>query len=224
MRVSITILFIGSCRTSRFLVSWIWRILSLKLTWSHRSCSRFFRRSRTLPELSGRLGRRARQCSPAAAGENLEVGRQVAVRLNNGGRADLDVTLLFLDSGFGILPIFPRDGVSNRVGFDDPEPVFLPLGPLSDDSLGREYILVLALPGLPDRPPVSFAWLAQAALPRNRAVSAASPLHRLLSRAAFAEGGTRGAVSTGSGQTPALHLIGWQTVQKETKEPGNERE
>ena len=167
---------------------------------------------------------RGRQCSPAAAGEHLEVGQQVAVRLKNGGRTDLDVTLLFLDSRFGILPIFPRNGVSNRVGFDDPEPVFLPLGPLSDNSLGREYILVLALPGLPDRPPVSFAWLAQTTLPRSRAVSAGSPLHRLLSQAAFAEGGTRGAVSTGSGQTPALRLISWQTVPKEIREPGSERE
>ena len=139
---------------------------------------------------------RDRQCSPAAAGENLEVGQQVAVRLKNGGRTDLDVTLLFLDSRFGILPVFPRDGVSNRVGFDDPEPIFLPLGPLSDDSLGGEYILVLALPGLPDQPPVSFDWLAQTTLPRSRAVSAGSPLHRLLSRAAFAEGDTRGAFST----------------------------
>ena len=160
---------------------------------------------------------RDRQCSPAAAGENLEVGQQVAVRLKNSGASDLDVTLLFLDSRFGIQPIFPRDGVSNRVGFDDPEPVFLPLGPLSDDSLGREYVLVFALPGLPDRPPVSFAWLAQTTLPRSRAVSAGSPLHRLLSQAAFAEGGTRGAVSSGSGQTPALHLISWQTVPKEMK-------
>ena len=96
----------------------------------------------------------------------LQPGDLIGSRVTNRGRTTLDVTLLFVDSGYGIVSAFPRPGSAvsgeNR---------FLPkqshlVGPVrvNAKTVGLEHMMVIAVKG--EGQPVDFTCLAQPTLER----------------------------------------------------------
>jgi hypothetical protein len=122
----------------------------------------------------------------------------LGIRLRNPNPFAIDVTLLWVDSGYGIKAFFPQNrGEINRI----PANGVLPLLPLKIDSktLGLEHLVAIAVRAGDDQA-VDFSQLAQPTLEkakdmdRTRGGSSGldSPLGKLLQHAMFGQGGTRG--------------------------------
>jgi hypothetical protein len=119
-----------------------------------------------------------------------------AIRLDNAGKAPIDVTALYVDSGYGISCLYPKDGDLNRLRPGDRESFGLTIGA---DTSGSEYLVFIAVKG-GDQQPVDFSFLEQptleAAPAGTRGVqfrrSLDTPLGRLLKKGMFGVGGTRG--------------------------------
>ncbi|MEX1223788.1 MAG: hypothetical protein WEA31_04490, partial [Pirellulales bacterium] len=145
------------------------------------------------------------------SGLELKVHDLVAVKLHNEGREAVDVSLLFVDSSYGITPLFPaiETVVDNRL---------LPgkslvVGPMQveGNSLGLEHLVVIAVKA--EATPIDFGWLAQDAVETTRSTTAASgPLDALLKTALFAQGATRG-MKMKSSSDATLKVISWRTVE-----------
>ena len=120
--------------------------------------------------------------------------------LVNKGRVPIDVTLLYIDSGFGIDCLYPRDGDINRLR---PGESILPRVSLKFNSktAGLEQLLVIAVKAKGQ--PVDFSQLTQPTLERalekagtrgeELSQSLDTPLGKLLKRGMFGAGGARGA-------------------------------
>jgi hypothetical protein len=138
----------------------------------------------------------------------------LSLELFNEGEVPADVTVLFIDSNFGISCLFPQPDtvVDNRI----PEGDSLTVGPMrvEGNSLGWEHLLVIATSGEGD--PLDFSWLAQPSLERARSgeswrPSQQSPLGQLLEHAAFGAGATRG-LRPGEVSEVSFRCISWRTV------------
>jgi Caspase domain len=127
-------------------------------------------------------------------------GDPIVIDLANKGRVPIDVTVLYIDSGFGIDCFYPRDGDINRVG---PGESILPRVSFkfNNKTAGLEQIVVIAVKA--NGQPVDFSQLAQPTL--EQAIEKAktrgddqkqaldTPLGKLLKRGMFGQGNTRGA-------------------------------
>ena len=138
---------------------------------------------------------------------------KVRMTLTNPGRVAVDVTVLYLDSSYGVACLFPdksknednrlRPGEKVPLGFD-----------ASAATTGQENLLVLAVKA--DGPAVDFAGLEQPSLDRFRDVSPAtrgkaSALKGLLQTAAYGDGATRGlARATDDEAGHVMKLVTWQ--------------
>ena len=151
-------------------------------------------------------------------GLRLEEGAVVALRLRNASSHAVDFTVLFVDSGYGIEPVYPspKTVVDNRLG---PGASFT-VGPLAVDSssTGLEHLIVIAVKA--DGQPVDFTWLAQKSLEQARAVGLRrgglandNPLGQLFEQALFGAGQTRG-LKTASARTVAVQAVSWQSVPR----------
>jgi hypothetical protein len=149
-------------------------------------------------------------------GLQLHAGEIVALELTNSGTVQADVTVLFIDSRFGIEVLFPSaDTVAdNRL----PVGESLRVGPMQvqGDSVGFEHLLVIATNG--QGQPLDFGWLAQDSLEQARALTGSgsqasqkSPLGQLLQHAMFREGNERGLKLAATADV-AFRTISWQTV------------
>src|SRR5690606_38573461 len=123
---------------------------------------------------------------------------------------------LFIDSRFGIEPIFPSpDTVAdNRL----PPGESLRVGPMQvqGDSVGFEHLLVVATNG--QGQPLDFSWLAQDSLEQARSLGAAplqasqtTPLGQLLKQSLFNPSAQRG-LKLAATTDVVFRSISWQTV------------
>jgi hypothetical protein len=147
-------------------------------------------------------------------------GEVIRFRVENRGRAAADVTLLFVDSAYGIQSVFPPAGTHayNRLG---PEETFeTEPWEVTATTLGLEHLVLIALRGT--GPTADFGWLAQPTLERADAAVRSggdstrdfdSPLGVLLQRGIFGAGETRG-LSRSDARDVALRVLSWQTVQE----------
>ncbi|HEX7377242.1 MAG TPA: caspase family protein [Pirellulales bacterium] len=132
------------------------------------------------------------------AGPRFQAGDLIGWRITNHGREAVDVTLLYIDSQFAVQAVFPRPravGVNNRLAAG--ESYSVPPVEVTDDTLGQEHLVVIAVPG--EGPQRDFRCLAEPNLAsarvqtRGGANALESPLGKLLEYAAFNEGeATRG--------------------------------
>jgi len=149
-----------------------------------------------------------------AHGRVLNPGDVTAFRLQNLSSTTVDVTLLFIDSGYGIAPIFPEPG-----GFDDNrlgpgKTLVTPRMRVTDETVGVEHLVAIAVRATRQR--VDFSCLAQPTLPTTRAgpdAAMESPLGRLLERAMYGRGKTRGLKKTEL-RTHSVRLLSWLNVPK----------
>lgn len=152
---------------------------------------------------------------PAAAGRVLRSGDTIAFRLANPSDHPIDVTLMFVDSGYGIQAIFPEPGTveDNRL-FPGQERI-TPKVTVTADTVGAEQVVAIAVKASRER--VDFSCLQQEALEQTRGTRALgeSPLGNLLVEAMFGEGGgTRGLKRA---PLPFYNtvVIPWQTLPAE---------
>ena len=116
-------------------------------------------------------------------------GDQVSFELSNHGFSAVDVTLLDIDPQFGVTPVFPQRGESNRL---TPGSVLDIPGTIEvrPQDAGRETMLIIATAAQPDQERQDFSDLAQPPLQADRSArhEAAAGLSGLLWEAAFGSG------------------------------------
>jgi Caspase domain len=146
----------------------------------------------------------------------LKPGDLVGWRVTNRGKTILDVTLLFIDSSYGIDSVFPR---RSQAGSGEnrfvPGQSFL-VGPARVDpkTVGLEHMLMIAVKG--EGQPVDFTCLAQPSLEKAEYAATrgggkpalATPLGRLLKNAVYAQGASRG-INMVEADTQVLRLLSW---------------
>jgi hypothetical protein len=161
-------------------------------------------RAENLKKLAVRLsGNPADDTSPRIKLELLKDGKplaeplllrnkdKVTYRLTNTGRVPVDATVLYIDSAYGIDCFFPKQGESARIA--PGAQVHIPDIEVTDDTLGQEHIVVIAVKANLSEQPQNFAEFAQPALEqaKTRGVGA-SPLGQLLESAMDGKDKTRG--------------------------------
>lgn len=124
-------------------------------------------------------------------------GDRLRIQITNSGKVSVDVTLLYIDSSYGIEPLFPINEI-NRL--NPGEKLSIHPDPFNDLSTGQEFLVLLAVKG--EGEPVDFTCLAQPTLIQAKAIEQkrgvenrrglASPLGRLLRNALYRDGETRG--------------------------------
>jgi hypothetical protein len=156
-------------------------------------------------------------------GRVLKPGDLVGWRVTNRGKTTLDVTLLFIDSGYGIDSVFPRRGsaVSGENRFLPDQSHLIGPARVNPKTVGLEHMMVIAVKG--EGQPVDFTCLAQPTLERAVERSGANPalgtpLGRLLKNAVYAQGASRG-LDVVEANTQVLRLLSWsvQPPQKTQK-------
>jgi Caspase domain len=143
-------------------------------------------------------------------------GDRLEFRLRNPNRFAIDVTLLYIDSGFGIDCLFPERGEINRLGPKEMQPARIRV---DSKTRGLEHMVVLAVRAVGQ--PVDFACLKQPTLERARQDESVrggpqsrlldSPLGKLLQNALYGEGTTRGAARDALDEN-TLMLLSWHIL------------
>ena len=152
----------------------------------------------------------------------LNDGEQVMLEITNSGSEMIDFSVLFIDSRFGITPLFPAPGViaDNRI---EPHQSYS-LGPLQVEStsLGLEHLLVIATKA--EGQPLDFSWLGQESLvaAQNAARGGIGnnqndPLGELLRVALFSKQNVRG-MKMADAEGTCMRSLSWQTTPKENTE------
>ena len=150
-------------------------------------------------------------------GIQLQEGDLVRFRVENGSRFPVDVSLLFVDSGYGIHPIFPRSTRRDYNRLASGETLQTRPFRVTGTTLGLEHLVVIAVMG--EGETVDFCWLGQPTIESARGDVATrgggtrgfdSPLGSLLQQGMYAEGGQRG-LAAEEADDVALRVFSWQT-------------
>jgi hypothetical protein len=157
-----------------------------------------------------------RELTYEPGGPRLVVGEWVAFQMTNKGTVPLDVTLLFIDSSYGIQALYPTvdQEIDNRIqpGQQGHSQRFEVVA----TTLGIEQVVAIGVPGGVG-PRTSFAMLAQPSLDALKTRSGTrSPLMDLLERSMYG-GQTRsgsGSLRIGGGLRHVVRMISWQTVAR----------
>jgi hypothetical protein len=136
---------------------------------------------------------------------------------NNDPQRSVDFTLLFIDSRYGIEPIYPRRFADfNRL---QPSQSLVRTADVTANTVGVEQILLIAVPARQPQP-IDFSYLAQPNLkmPEVRGGQAnVLPLDRLLESAAQLQGTTRGLSSGGPIDQFRMQMGEWKVVGNAAK-------
>lgn len=141
-------------------------------------------------------------------------GEQVVLQVTNSGSGSIDFSVLFIDSTFGITPLFPPPGVvaDNRLQPGQSYSV----GPMEVESstLGLEHLLVIATTA--EGQPPDFSWLAQSSVEvakRGLGNEPKDSLDSLLHSILFSKGNVRG-MRLADAEGTCLRAVSWQTVSE----------
>jgi hypothetical protein len=150
-----------------------------------------------------------------SVGARLRGGDKVGFTITNRSRTPVDVTILYIDSQYGIEPIFPGGAENNRI---EPGAV-LRAGPggiepitLGDDTTGTERLLVIVSSTVAQGERIDYTYLAQPRLDTTRSRGASSNLLDLFNEAAFGVT-TRSAARTRDEQT-AMQVYTWEVRKR----------
>jgi len=147
---------------------------------------------------------------PTGGVPKLYAGDVIEFKMSNKGRQAADVTLLFLDSAYGIETMYPPPGRLNRIeaGGNDSSKILI-----DDDTIGVERLLAISVQVQQKQAAANFSFLAQESLARTRSVT--SPLEALFAEAAFGSATTRSGaplVQADANATQML-LFSWETAK-----------
>lgn len=165
-------------------------------------------------QLEGPLDRQGALVSGEGRGIVLYDNDYLSIEMHNPNRFAIDLTVLFIDSGYGIEPMFPRAGEFNRLEPDQTQAVRVQV---TGTTTGREQLVAIAVKsGLGQ--PADFSLLSQPTIERARNSERQrggdggafdSPLGRLLQLAMYGEGKTR-SLPRQNFDEYAIRLITWQ--------------
>ncbi len=164
-------------------------------------------------------------CALAAAGATAEpiepavrsrlyANDGLAVRIENAGTRAADVTLLFVDSYFGVQVLYPVfKGHTTRLEAGASQSYCIPV---TVDTVGIEHVLSIVVPAMPQTPEADFSFLAQASLPRTRGAGMRGGIGALFRQAGFGPVGTRGLgiVPSAEVEDVSMRLFSWETVPR----------
>ncbi len=141
-------------------------------------------------------------------GRTLRDGQRVVVKLKNSGRFPIDVTLLYVDSAYGITCLYPNIGEFNRLEAHEQQDIRLAI---NATTTGIENLVAIAVRG--ERQPVDFCLLAQPALKlsqlRGRGKTLESALGQLCRTAMYGSGNTRG-VKREDAENYQMKVLTWR--------------
>jgi uncharacterized caspase-like protein len=150
----------------------------------------------------------------AQGGRVLRPGDIVGFRVTNRTPVAVDVTLLFINSTYGIQTLFPWTAEdSNRLGPGQQiNTLRFPVVP----PAGTDHVVAIAVRTQTGTGTIDFSYLQQPSLPQARRDGRGeqarhSPLGQLLERAMYGAGATRGTRSADL-TNYAVRLLSWQTV------------
>lgn len=153
---------------------------------------------------------------------NLVPGEYVGWRITNRSSFDVAVSLLYIDAGYGIKAIYPRpgSGIDNMLTRNGGSHTTRP-AKITANPLGNEHIVLVAVPRKAGSQSPDFSFLEQPTLPRARGggddnPAIDSPLGKLLQRAMYGSGKTRG-MDTGDAAQADLMLQSW-TIKADSSE------
>jgi len=98
----------------------------------------------------------------------LHEGDRIRLEIVNGSRAPVDLTILFVDSSFGITTLFPTRGRTNRISAGSR--IDNVGGKITGDTVGLEGMIVIASKAASGMPVADFSFLSQKKLSRRKAV------------------------------------------------------
>jgi hypothetical protein len=145
-------------------------------------------------------------------------GEWLGVRLKNQGANPVDVTLFFIDSGYGIQSVYPTPGTAttNRLMAEESQLAFR--AQVNGTTTGLEHLVMIAVPGVGE--PLDFSLLDQPTLPRTRSANGPkqlrSPFGELLKTAMYGQGMTRGESAKDLSQQ-CWGLISWRVEDEPEK-------
>ncbi len=152
-------------------------------------------------------------------GAVLAAGDWIAFRVQNGSRFAVDVSLLFVDSGFGIEPVFPRPGIAADNRLQPGQSYRTGAFRVNAKTVGLEHVTLIAVRAAGQQ--LDFTCLAQPSL--ERAVARGgdenglrSPLGKLLTSALYGQGTTRG-LDMEEIDNHALRLLSWYVEPADAK-------
>jgi hypothetical protein len=162
-----------------------------------------------------------------ARGYEFRDGEIIGFLVTNKGREPLDVTLLFVDSGFGIDPFFPKNmGTDNRINHDEK---LMRRGKINAKTTGIEHLVAISVSSDNVALNANFAFLAQPTLQLARGAGAArggdlrrdvdSPFGELMQTGMFG-GEQRRGIDDLEMKKMQLKVISWRTVSPENKGNG----
>lgn len=148
-------------------------------------------------------------------GRAVREGDIVGFRVRNRARDAVDVTLLFVDSNYGITPFFPRPGCEGDGRLGPGLDLFTRKARVTRSD-AAEHMVAIAVRAEPQRMPVDFSCLCQPSIEKAQATRGAvqdldTPLGRLFKNALFARGGTRGLDCT-SIDRHAVRVLSWKVL------------
>lgn len=163
-------------------------------------------------EVSATIIRRAngaRETLDIARIPEFSDGDRVEFVFRNKGRAMVDVTVLYMDSEYGITALYPSQGHSNRieVGAEDRLEI-----ELHADTTGLERLLLIAVEAEAKAMHSDFSFLAQKKLERTRGDTASDGMHNLFSAAGF------GVRTRGAGASVPLQRVDVRTYSWSVEE------
>lgn len=154
------------------------------------------------------------QGTPVSYGPNgrmLHPGDEIAFRITNPSAQTIDISLLFIDSGYGIQAVFPLPGTLEDNRLKPGQIIDTPRFEAESGSDGPEQVVAIAVKAGPR--PVDFSVLEQPTLERTSLRSASAletPLGGLLQSALYGKGATRG-IGSRHLNNYAVRLLSWQT-------------
>ena len=147
-------------------------------------------------------------------GQTLVVGEWAAFRMTNTGTVPLDVTLLFLDSSYGIESLYPLKDqeIDNRI--QPTKQATTMRFEVTAVTLGVEHVVAIGVPA--QGPRMSFAMLRQPSLETVKTRGGPrSPLEELIDSDLYGIG-TRGggSLDLSGGQRHTVRMLSWRTISK----------
>ncbi|MFA7242236.1 MAG: caspase family protein [Sulfuricellaceae bacterium] len=156
----------------------------------------------------------------AGAIPSFKAGDKLTLALKNNHPRPVDVTVLFVDSEYGVSLMHPSyPGDANRIEAAGKNDTLVEVE-LNADTLGQESMIMIAVEAEPQALMADFSFLTQTSLDRTRGAGlggeADDGVHELFQQAGF--GGTitqRGASkqTTGAIGKTAIRVFGWRTVK-----------
>ena len=149
-----------------------------------------------------------------SGGRTVHAGETVAFTMENHGTVPIDITLLLVDTGFGIESIFPPKDSATAGRLDVGQTRLTQSFTVTAEGVELDQVVAIAVRAA--NPPINFGVLAQPTLESMRSASRAAPgmLETLLTNAMFGGGATRALASNQQVKEYAVRLITWRAMPR----------